>query len=191
MSSAQPGKIRIVGGSHRGRLLKVPASSEIRPTAAKVREAVFDVLGPVHGLAVLDLFAGTGAYGLEALSRGARGCVFVEGRPQIAVQLRANINLLGYEGQSRVIVADFRKALDELARATERFDLLFVDPPYRMLAGVEVTLAPLVPSLLSEGGLVVVEGPGSNDVTFGRAPVFDRIYGRTRVRMISIRRSAE
>ena len=190
MSSRLPGKVRIVAGSRRGRRLAVAAGTTVRPTAAKVREAVFSALGPVDGLLVLDLFAGTGAMGLEALSRGASRCVFVEYDVAVAGVLKENIWALGCESVSDVLVMSYVAALANLARGAARFDLLFVDPPYRMLAEVEVTLTPLLPSLLSEDGVVVIEGDKSSPVDIGSTPVFDRVYGDTRVTMIRMRRSA-
>jgi 16S rRNA (guanine966-N2)-methyltransferase len=189
MSGRLPGKIRIVGGARRGRRLKVAAGTMIRPTAEKVREAMFDALGPVGGLSVLDLFAGTGAMGLEALSRGASACVFVEKDPAVAAVLQQNIAMLDYETVCRVMVSGYDEALKSLARGEAGFDLLFIDPPYRMLAEVEVTLMPLLSSLLSEDGVAVIEGERSSQVDLGRLPVFDRTYGDTRVTMIRMRRS--
>ncbi|OFW60612.1 MAG: 16S rRNA (guanine(966)-N(2))-methyltransferase RsmD [Actinobacteria bacterium RBG_16_64_13] len=181
--------MRIVAGGRRGRRLKVPAGGGVRPTSEMVREAVFNVLGPVGGLAVLDLFAGSGALGLEALSRGASKCVFVEDDPAVTHVLRENIAALEYEPVSRVIMTDFRRAVDGLVRAGQGFDLLFVDPPYRMLAEVEVTLSPLLSQLLSEYGVVVTEGDRSSQVSFGQTPVFDRTYGETKITMVRMRRS--
>ena len=151
MTSRLPGAVRIVAGARRGRRLKV------------------------GDLDVLDLFAGTGAMGLEALSRGARGCVFVEENSATAAVLRANIAELGYEQVCRVVVSDYHKALWRLVQTEARFGLLFVDPPYRILAEVEVTLKPLVPSLLSDGGVAVIEGDRSSRATLGETPVFDRV----------------
>jgi 16S rRNA (guanine966-N2)-methyltransferase len=225
VSARAPGKIRIVAGSRRGRLLKVPQTEVTRPTGEKIREAIFDALGPVTGLRVLDLFAGTGAMGLEALSRGARECVFVEEDPAVAKVLRANVAALDFEAESRVINADYGQALGSLVKAApgsgaegdtslrvgpepgpgaERgaslkagpgagpkpgFDLLFVDPPYRMLSEVEAMVTPILPSLLSAEGLAVIEGDRAARVTFGGEPVFDRAYGDTRVVMIKMRRN--
>ncbi len=100
-----------------------------------------------------------------------------------------NIATLGYESVSRVIVSDYHQALQRLSGAGARFDLLFVDPPYRMLAEVEVTLGPLLSSLLRDDGVAVIEGDRPSRVTFGQTPVFDRAYGDTRVTMIRMRRS--
>jgi 16S rRNA (guanine966-N2)-methyltransferase len=191
VSGRLPGRVRIVAGSKRGHRLQVARGGEVRPTAERVREAIFDVLGPVGGLSVLDLFAGTGAMGLEALSRGAATCVFVEQDPSVAAILRANIAALEYESVSRMVQSGYQRAVQDLVESGAVFDLLFVDPPYRMLAEVEVTLAPLVASLLSNEGVAVVEGGKSSSVTFGHLPVFERTYGDTRVTMIRARRRIE
>jgi 16S rRNA (guanine966-N2)-methyltransferase len=188
MNRRPPGKIRIVAGTHRGRRLRVSEGATVRPTAEKVREAVFDALGPVGGLHVLDLFAGTGAMGLEALSRGAAECVFVESDPRAAAVVRENIEALDYGAASRVIVAPYERAAKSLASVCPGFELLFVDPPYRMLAEVEVTLTPLLSSLLADGGVAVIEGGKASCVNMGLSPVFDRTYGDTRVTMIMMRR---
>ncbi|HLA80440.1 MAG TPA: 16S rRNA (guanine(966)-N(2))-methyltransferase RsmD [Thermoleophilia bacterium] len=185
------GRVRIVAGSKRGQRLKVPAASDVRPTSERVREAIFAALGPVEGLRVLDLFAGTGAMGLEALSRGARCCAFVESDRAVAAVLRVNIAGLGFESSSKVYVADYWTSVQRLAAGSEPFDLLFVDPPYRMLPEVEAKLEPLLPGLIGEDGAVVIEGPRSAGAGFSREPIFNRVYGDTRVIMISMRRNVQ
>jgi 16S rRNA (guanine966-N2)-methyltransferase len=156
-----------------------------------VREAIFDVLGPVRGLDVLDLFAGSGAMGLEALSRGAASCVFVEGDKRVALVLGQNIRALDFASASRLMVTDYRSALQTLSIAGESFDLLFVDPPYRMLPEVEVTLKPIVATLVRDGGVVVFESGKGAHPDLGAAPVFDRVYGDTRVIMVAVRRPGQ
>jgi len=190
MSARGPGRVRIVAGARRGRFIKVPPGGTTRPTGEMVREAIFDALGPIGGLRVLDLFAGTGAMGLEALSRGVRECVFVEEDPRVCAVLKANIAALEYEPHSRVINAGYLHALRILARGGPGFDLLFLDPPYRMLSEVEGLLMPLLPSVLADGGVAVVEGGRATEVTLGGDPVFDRTYGDTRVVMVKMRRTA-
>lgn len=184
-----PGTVRIVAGARRSRRLRIAVGPSVRPTSEMVREAIFDSLGPVGGLSVLDLFAGTGAMGLEALSRGAAACVFVEQDKKVADVLRGNIRDLDYLAMSRVVLADYHAALQDIMRAGERFDLLFVDPPYRMLTEAEVTLEPVAPSLLHDGGVVVIESDKASHPTLGAIPVFDRVYGDTRVTMVTIRRA--
>jgi 16S rRNA (guanine966-N2)-methyltransferase len=186
VSPRLPGRVRIVGGSRRGHRVGVATGSRVRPTSERVREAIFDVLGPVAGLRVLDLFAGTGAMGLEALSRGAANCIFVERDRAIANMLQGNIRHLRLEAESRVVVAPYLSAVRSLLHAGGRVDLLFVDPPYRMLAEVEVMLTPLLPQVLSTDGVVIVEGDRSGDPRFGQAPVFERIYGDTKVTMVKL-----
>jgi 16S rRNA (guanine966-N2)-methyltransferase len=176
--------VRIVGGARRSRRLRVPPERTIRPTSEMVREAIFDSLGPVTGLIVLDLFAGTGAMGLEALSRGAAHCTFVESDKKVAEVLRENIRQLAYEAESRVIARDSLAALQDLRRAEGRFDMLFIDPPYEMLQEAEARIAPFVDSVLEDRGIVVIESARGSRPTLGASPMFDRVYGDTRVTMV-------
>ncbi len=190
MTGRPLGRVRVIAGAKRGRLLRVPRG-DVRPTSELVRGAVFDVLGTVSGLTVLDLFAGTGALGLEALSRGAARCVFVESDPAVAQVLRENIAALDYTAVGTVMAADYRNALETLAKSGKIFDLLFVDPPYRILSEVEASLAPLAPSLMSEDGVVVIESERSTEVSLGWTRVFSRTYGDTKITMVTVKRSTE
>ncbi len=122
--------MRIIAGELRGRVL-APVQGRTRPTAAKVREAIFNILGPVVPEAqVLDLFAGTGALGIEALSRGAVRAVFVEDHPGALKALWRNLETLGLQDRSRVLPLPAAAALRQLAAQGERFGLVFLDPPY-------------------------------------------------------------
>jgi 16S rRNA (guanine966-N2)-methyltransferase len=179
--------VRIVAGARRSRRLRVPEGAAVRPTGEMVREAIFDSLGAITGLAALDLFAGTGAMGLEALSRGAERCVFVEHDRRVAEILRQNIADLEYQAQSRVMMADYRAAVHNLIQGGERFDLLFIDPPYKLLTEAEVTLDPFIATIMQDGGVVVLESGKASHPTFGAVPVFDRVYGDTRVTMVTVR----
>lgn len=130
--------MRLTGGLDRGRRLKAPRGLRTRPTAAKIREAIFNILGPPPEGAVLDLFAGTGALGLEALSRGARKVVFVERDRHALAVLRQNLRELGAESRSTVIAADVCTGIRRLAVSIshedrfseDRFSWVFMDPPY-------------------------------------------------------------
>jgi 16S rRNA (guanine966-N2)-methyltransferase len=149
--------MRIIAGVFKGRRL-APVKGRIRPTAAKVREAVFSILGPgVGGLRVLDLFAGTGALGIEALSRGAAAAVFVEDHPESLKVLRRNLADLGLADRTTVWPLPVAMALKQLADRGGRFGLAFVDAPYGK--GMSVlslgTLEAL--NLLAPGARVVVE----------------------------------
>ena len=129
--------MRVVAGTAGGRRLQVPAGRKLRPTSERVREAVFSSLtsqGLVEGASVLDLFAGTGALGIEALSRGATRATFVEADPAAVAAIRANLATTGLTGGT-VVVAD---ALSFLIEPGEHFDLAFVDPPYSFTAWSEI-----------------------------------------------------
>ena len=122
---------RIIGGEFRGRVLAAPKGSATRPTAGMVREAFFNICRhSMEGGAFLDLCAGSGAMGLEALSRGANSATFVENDALAAKTLRKNIELLAVVARTTVIVGDAVKALGQLKRSDKRFDVIYVDPPY-------------------------------------------------------------
>ena len=147
--------MRLTGGLDRGRRLIVPRGARTRPTASKVREAIFNILGPPPG-PVLDLFAGTGALGLEALSRGAPKAVFVERDGAALGALRRNLREGGMDGRATVIGADVRTALRRLAAAGEQFSWVFLDPPYvREMTGVLEELSGS--DLLSSCAVVILE----------------------------------
>jgi 16S rRNA (guanine966-N2)-methyltransferase len=123
--------MRIVAGTYRGRRLAAPRGRDVRPTADRVREALFSILGPIDGLVVLDLFAGTGAMGLEALSRGAASATFVEIDRQAHEVVRRNIDatIAGERRDTDLIKGDAARVVRSLALAGRRFDLVFFDPP--------------------------------------------------------------
>jgi 16S rRNA (guanine966-N2)-methyltransferase len=148
--------MRIVGGTRRGRKLLPPRSSKTRPTADRVRETLFNVLGQeLPGGDVLDLYAGTGALGLEALSRGAERAVLVDAAAEAAELCRRNASALGFEHQVSVLRLRAERAMEQLEAEGRRFVLAFADPPYAAKAGVWVVEA--VGSVLLPGGTLVVE----------------------------------
>jgi 16S rRNA (guanine966-N2)-methyltransferase len=148
--------MRLTGGLNGGRRLIAPRGQQTRPTAAKVREAIFNILGPPPEGNVLDLYAGTGALGLEALSRGAALAVFVEREHAPLTALRRNIKELGLEARATVVGADVRTGLRRLAAAGARFSWVFLDPPY--VKETEGVLAELSGSdLLTPCAVVVLE----------------------------------
>ena len=173
----------MTGGRLRGRLLRAPRGAATRPTADRVRESLFATLGDFASAAVLDLFAGTGALGIEALSRGAVRAVFVErARPALAA-LEANLAELDLAGSARVLRGDVRGALGRLARERERFDLVFLDPPYGAAEGADALREVARHGLLAPEGTLVLETswrhpPG--DVP-GLARARERRYGETLV----------
>ena len=151
--------MRVVAGIAGGRRLQVPAGRKLRPTSERVREAVFSSLtsqGAVEGARVLDLFAGTGALGIEALSRGASAATFVEADPAAVAAIRANLSTTGLAGGT-VVVAD---ALRFLADPGGEFDLAFVDPPYSFTAWPELLGRLQAAVAVLESRRPVEPGPG-------------------------------
>jgi 16S rRNA (guanine966-N2)-methyltransferase len=182
------GELRIIAGRQRGHRIQVPRG-EVRPTAERVREAVFaalDSLDAVSGSRVLDLFAGSGALGLEALSRGAAHCSFVESDRRVVGVLRANIRALGLGAEATVMAMPYQKALKLVAGIDPGYDVLFVDPPYRMLEAVTGTLTGFLPVIMRPGGIVVIEGPRHAVVEVGMPATFVRHYGDTSITMVEI-----
>jgi 16S rRNA (guanine966-N2)-methyltransferase len=179
------GQLRVIGGALRGRKISVPDRG-VRPTADRVREAIFDILGPagVAGAAVLDLYAGSGALGIEALSRGAVSALFLEGDAGVARTLRRNLETLDLAARARVRVAglDPSRGADPLA-GEGPFDLVFLDPPYATGAG-EAWLARLAAlEWPGGGGRVIYErrsGPAGT-APDGLTLAKERVYGETTV----------
>ena len=170
--------VRIIGGTHRGRTLRAPHGRATRPTSDRVREALFSILGDVTGLDVLDLFAGSGALGLEALSRGARSATFVEKARPAVLALAANARALGVEDQVTVVAGDVSAPV----RGGRTYGLVFLDPPYDW-SGVPLVLKGLVTSgALVPGAWVVVEHATRDPAPVAPGPLehrFDRTYGDT------------
>jgi 16S rRNA (guanine966-N2)-methyltransferase len=145
--------VRIVAGTHRGAKIFAPKGLDTRPTSDRVREAAFNLIGPVDGAAVLDLYAGSGAMGLEALSRGAERAVFVESDRDACRTITRNLEKLRVQGAEVAC----RDVLRFLAAERRRFDLILVDPPYDVVESVAVRLARYLPAVLAQNGLVVLE----------------------------------
>ena len=148
--------LRIIGGEWRRRVLRFPDAEGLRPTPDRVRETLFNWLGQdLSGLSCLDLFAGSGALGFEAASRGAARVVMVEQSAKAAACLRANAHLLGAQERVEIVQADAVKFASSRGAAAPRFDVLFLDPPYNR--GWIARLTPMLPSLLADDGVLYVE----------------------------------
>ncbi len=181
--------MRIIGGAFRGRKLasvgKGDDAARLRPTSDRVRESLFNVLTSrfsdrVEGAAVLDLFAGTGALGLEGLSRGAANVTFVENGRVAQRILRQNITLCGVEADTKLISRDARK----LGASDRAFDLIFLDPPYGKGLGELAMKVAILGGWLSEDALVVWEEGGSVVVPEGLTQLDQRSYGDTVIRIL-------
>jgi len=148
--------MRIIAGNRKGARIFAPKGRSTRPTGDRVREAAFRLIGPVDGATVLDLFAGSGAMGLEALSRGAARAVFVESDRDACRVIERNLVKLELSG-AEIVRTDARRALSNDAAAGRRYDLILVDPPYEEYRQLQKTLAIYLPRLLGADGVVVVE----------------------------------
>jgi 16S rRNA (guanine966-N2)-methyltransferase len=168
--------VRVVAGAFKGRRLQTPRGSRTRPTADKVREALFSILGPVEGLAVLDLFSGSGALGIEALSRGAAAATFVDSASGAVAAVRRNLAEVGADGE---VVR--RDALRWLAGAEGPYDLVFADPPYDLAARVAGSLTERLPVLLSPQARIVTESDKRSPLMLDLPLVTERVYGDTRI----------
>ncbi|MGH2905391.1 MAG: 16S rRNA (guanine(966)-N(2))-methyltransferase RsmD [Solirubrobacterales bacterium] len=183
--------MRVVAGAFKGRKLAGPPGNAVRPTSDKVREALFSILGAVDGLRVLDLFAGTGALGIEALSRGALSAEFVDSDRKALDTVRRNLGATLGEDQSPVTVirADALRFLD--AADGDAYELIFVDPPYRDAATLAPSLAAKLPRVLAGGGTVVAECDRRAPLLLEElsqnalALVSERKYGDTLIRIFS------
>jgi 16S rRNA (guanine966-N2)-methyltransferase len=162
--------VRIVAGALGGRRLRAPRGRGTRPTSDRARESLFARLGDIDGLDVLDLFAGSGALGLEALSRGAATCLFVDHDSAAVAAVRANVADLGLEHRTRVRRADSRRVLRDEQRAGRRFGLLLIDPPYTLLPRVLPALGRLLEPVAGPGARIVVEAPTGLAVDLGGLP---------------------
>lgn len=187
------GRLRIAGGSLGGRYLRAPAGVATRPTASRVREAVFAVLGPLDAVSALDLFAGSGALGFEALSRGASDVTFVERDRGAAAVVRANAKALGVADRCRVVPRDYRDALRRERRAGRSYGLCLIDPPYSVTTRIAPASVQLLLDVLKPGATVIVESAATSPPALPEFPAAardDRTYGDTAVSVIRLERTS-
>ena len=173
----------MVGGRLGGRRLEAPRGRSTRPTSDRVREAVFSILGPLEGLHVLDLYAGSGALGIEALSRGAASATFVDSSAAAVAAVRRNLAALGLEG--RVERRDALAFLSRAAQAGERWNLVLLDPPYSSAHRAAAPLAERLPPVLAEGALTVTESDKRHPLLLALPLVDERTYGDSRIALHS------
>jgi 16S rRNA (guanine966-N2)-methyltransferase len=172
--------VRVVAGELGGRRLASPSgSARIRPTSDRVREALFSILGDVRGASVLDLFCGTGALAIEALSRGAAKATLVDTDIRLA---RRNVDELGLRERSSLVRSD---ALRYLRAAADRYDLIFCDPPYKLADRLGAPLSETLEARLAEGGRVIAESATRHPLTLELPLRKERSYGDTLIRVYS------
>ena len=174
--------LRVIGGKFRGRKLKAPKGLTTRPVLARVREALFTVLGDIEGLRVLDLFAGTGAIGIEAVSRGAESVVFVDSGSQQCRIIRDNLTVVGIAAE--VIQSEVSRVLKKMGIAGSTFDIVFADPPYEQGLGLQTLRAVCGGSILSASGIIALTVRRTEDLPETICccrKLLNRCYGDTRL----------
>jgi 16S rRNA (guanine966-N2)-methyltransferase len=174
--------MRIVGGAWGGRRLQTPPGDATRPTSDRVREALFSILGErVAGARVLDLFAGSGALGLEALSRGAADATFVDSAAAPVKALTANLEALGAKAEVRR--QDALRFLGSARSQARDYDLVFLDPPYRLANRLGGRLSEELPHVLAPGATVVTESDRRDPLDLDLRISDERRYGDTLIRI--------
>lgn len=157
--------MRIIAGDLKGRRIEQPPPDKARPTKDRVREAVFNMIAAeVAGSAVLDLFSGSGAYGLEALSRGARDCVFVENCSECAEVIKRNIEALSLGGRSYLLMSDALGYIESGLREETGFDIIFSDPPYHRHMSKNILIKINHYDILIDSGTLVLEHSSKEDI---------------------------
>lgn len=176
--------MRVIAGALGGRRLKAPRGSVTRPTSDRVREATFALLGEIAGARVLDLFAGAGGLGIEAISRGAARAVFVERDARAARVLRENLSALEIgAAHAEVRQAEVMAALRSARKAAETYDLVLIDPPYSRASDLGRELSTLLPSLLAPEARVVVESDKRAPLVLDAEVERERSYGDTLIKI--------
>ena len=168
--------MRVVAGAFKGRPLRAPRGTATRPTADRVREALFSMLGDVSDARVLDLFAGSGALGIEALSRGAASAVFVDRDARAVAAIRRNLESVGAEGEVRR-----QDGMRFLSAYEGIFDLVLVDPPYDLASRVAEPLSERLPAVLAENAVVVTESDKRRPLELPLPLTRERVYGDVRI----------
>jgi 16S rRNA (guanine966-N2)-methyltransferase len=185
--------MRVVAGQYGGRTLIAPRGDTTRPTSDRVREALFSIIGSVEGLDVLDLFAGSGALGIEALSRGAASATFVDSSKAAVAAIRTNAAMIDDTSRVRVVATDWQAALRAERSVGRTYGLCLLDPPYTVLARIAGRLGQALTPVLSDGATLVVEhaaatGPVEIENLLVTTRI-DRTYGGTAITVMRIRAS--
>ncbi|MBI5238740.1 MAG: 16S rRNA (guanine(966)-N(2))-methyltransferase RsmD [Deltaproteobacteria bacterium] len=186
--------MRVVGGKLKGRRLKSFKGRAIRPTSDMVREAVFSILGSVEGFEfngtkALDLFAGTGAMGIEAISRGAESAVFIDNSKESTALISKNLEACGIEGSAAIVKKDALSAISHFSKHGEKFDMVFIDPPYGGTLLADALNAITVAGILNHKAVLVAETSkrtALKDAPSGLQTLVEKKYGDTLIYIFSI-----
>jgi 16S rRNA (guanine(966)-N(2))-methyltransferase RsmD len=176
--------VRVIAGLYGGRRLTAPAGDATRPTSDRVREALFSILGPLDGLRVLDLFAGSGALGIESLSRGAAHVTFVDSAEPAIRAIRANLEAIGAPREATAVRRQDARAFVRAAQAAaHHYDLVLLDPPYRLATELGRELSPVLAELTAADGRIVCESDRRQPLGLELPMTDERRYGDTLIRI--------
>src|SRR5699024_1817508 len=185
--------MRIIAGTLKSRIIKPVQGKQTRPTSDKVKEAIFHKLGPFfEGGLALDLFAGSGSLGIEAISRGMDHVIFVENAHQAVRIIRDNTQKLNVESKSDIIKTDAFRALSIFSKQKKQFELILLDPPYEKISYEKVLEAIKVNDLLAPNGLVYVEASGNQSIVYESTyyqQIYEKKYSNTTSAMILIKQN--
>lgn len=174
--------LQVLTGSKKGRRLKVPHGRTIRPTTSRIKKSIFDTLGEIGDLRVLDIFAGSGGLGIESLSRGAAHVAFVEKNPFVFRLLRENVELCGFTHKSTFICDDYERAVKNLIKKGSKFDVIFIDPPYSLYASKGVIdFINLVTECIGADSVIVIEHEHQLTALAEGFKTITRSFGGTKV----------
>ena len=175
--------LRVISGKVRGLKLDTPKNQDVRPTIDRVKESLFNMINPyIRESNVLDLFAGTGSLGIECLSRGAKNCVFVDKSRESINIVKSNVKKARVENESTILNIDFKDAVKRLSTQNQKFDVIFMDPPYYENMFIDCLKSIDELNLLHEDGIIVVEHDTKDqfEETIGRlVKTRDKKYGNT------------
>ena len=174
--------LRVLTGTAKGRKLKVPKGQKIRPMTSRVKKSVFDTLADISDVRVLDVFAGSGGLGIESLSRGAGHVTVIEKDPEVFKIITENYKHCGFYDKASLICFDYKVALSRLRTQNEVFELIFIDPPYKLYGDIEVKdFIDEVSELLDDDGVIVIEHNYKIEDTPPGFERFTKPFGETQV----------
>ena len=181
--------MRIISGTNKGKKLYAPEGAQVRPTGDKIKEAVFNIIGPIdEEAAVLELFAGSGSIGIEFLARGAKHCTFVDVSRKSLNYVKKNLDLCNFNNKAKIILNDYEKAIINLSKNNEKFDYIFADPPYALNLSGNIINKVFEFDIIKSGGLLIIETDKSEKVIDNKDTNMikykEKIYGRTRISLI-------
>ena len=181
--------MRIISGINKGKKLYAPEGAQVRPTGDKIKEAVFNIIGPIDEEAVvLELFAGSGSVGIEFLARGAKHCTFIDVSRKSLNYVKKNLDLCNFNNKAKIILSDYEKAIINLSKNNEKFDYIFADPPYALNLSNNIINKVFEFDIIKSGGLLIIETDKSEKVIDNKDTNMikykEKIYGRTRISLI-------